>query len=122
MMVPGSNLLNIALSVIQPTSGVFVKKFQGDGENSFGGTVKTYTDPLPLNGVSVQPVTKEQIQQTGLALNKEYIYIWTRSDVESAYRGRQCDLINWNGEDYEVAPESDWIKQDGWKQVTAVKL
>lgn len=121
-MIPGSNLLQMALQVIAPTQNVAYREYLGEQDNEFGSTNVAYGSVTPLYGCSVQPVTKAQIQQTGLAVNKEYIYVWTSNNVEGAYRGRQNDLILWDGSNYEVMPEEDWVRQDGWKRITAVKL
>ena len=121
-MIPGNNLLRMALQVIAPTQGVAFQQYLGEQENDFGGTAVSYGPTTPLFNVSVQPVTKSQIQQMGLAVNKSYITVWCDSQIEGSYRGRQNDIILWDGAKWEVQPESDWIKQDGWEQILAVKL
>lgn len=122
MMVPGSNLLNMALGVIQPTRGATVKEYLGEVDNAFGGTEVSYRDPKPLVNVSIQPMTKQQVQVSGLAVNKTYIQIWVSQSVQGAYRGRQNDIVTWAGYDWEVQPDSDWLIQDGWVRIIAVKL
>lgn len=122
MMVPGSNLLQLALGVIQPSTGVVLEVYLGERENNFGKTVVTYEPPIPWPFVSVQPVTKEQIQLNGLAVNKDYITIWATADINGAYRGKQNDKVTWNGHSWAIMPEQDWFKQDGWVQVLAVRL
>lgn len=119
-MIPGSNLLRMALTVIAPTQNVAYRAYMGEHENSFGGTVPNYGTTTPLFGVSVQPITKEQIQQMGLAVNKRYVSVWTLTDVEAAWRGRQNDILLWSGSEWEVLPQEDWIIQDGWRVITAV--
>lgn len=121
-MIPGMNLLQTAMQVITPTSGVAVKAYLGEGENDFGSTVVQYADAVPLFNCSVQPVKKEQIQVLGLAVNKNYIGVWTTTNSEGAYRGRQNDIILWNGKSWEVMPEEDWMVQDGWTHILAVQL
>lgn len=122
MMVPGSNLLNMALGVIQPTRGATVEGYLGEVENDFGGTEVSYKPAAPLVNVSIQPMSKQQTQQTGLALNKSYIQIWVNHQIQGAYRGRQNDIINWAGYRWEVQPDADWMIQDGWVRIIAVKL
>lgn len=122
MMVPGSNLLNMALGVIQPTLNVTYQEYQGKVTNEFGTNVVQYGPEVPLTGVSVQPMTKAQVKQTGLELNRSYVQIWTTTNVQGGYRGRENDLINWAGHKWQVMPDSDWLIQDGWTRIIAVKL
>lgn len=121
-MIPGSNLLNMALSVIQPTSGAAYQAYVGEIENDMGTTVNTYGPTTPLFGASIQPLTMAQVQVNGLAIDKNYVTVWMQNVLEGAYRGRQCDRILWNNATWEVLPESNWMVQDGWKTVTAVML
>lgn len=122
MMIPGSNLLNMALGVIQPTLNVTHQEFMGKATNEFGTTVAQYSAEKPLVGVSVQPISKQQIKQTGLELNKSYIQIWSTTNVQGGYRGRENDLVLWAGHKWQVMPDSDWMIQDGWTRIIAVKL
>lgn len=122
MMIPGANLLQIALGVIQPTSGVTLEVYLKERDNDFGGTVVEYEPPIPWPMVSVQPVTKEQAQINGLAVNKDYITIWVTKDLTGAYRGKQNDRVTWSGHQWAIMPEQDWMFQDGWVQVLAVRL
>lgn len=122
MMVPGSNLLNMALGVIQPTANVTYQEYVGKGENEFGTTVPQYGPEKPLIGVSVQPMSKQQVKQTGLELNRSYIQIWSTTNVQGGYRGRENDIIVWAGYKWQVMPDSDWMIQDGWTRIVAVKL
>ena len=121
MFVPGSNLLSIALHAITPTGGAEVKRFLGESTNDFGSVIKTYSDPVPMVGCSVQPVTSATIQQLGLSLTKSYVNIWTQSNVQVGYDGRQGDLIVWDGAEWEVMSPTNWQVQDGWKQIIAVR-
>lgn len=121
MLVPGSNLLGIALHAINPTSGAQFKKFTGQGENDFGSTIKLYEDPADMLGCSIQPVSAATIQQLGLSLTQSYINIWTQSGIEVAYNGNQGDIIIWAGAEWEVMSPTNWQVQDGWKQIIAVR-
>jgi hypothetical protein len=121
MLVPGSNLLGIALRAITPTGGAQVKRFVGESTNDFGSVIKTYTDPEPMLGCSVQPVTSATIQQLGLSLTKAYVNIWTQSNVQAGYDGKEGDIILWDGSEWEVLSPTNWQVQDGWKQIIAVR-
>ena len=121
MQVPGSNLLIQALRVIQPTRGAFVRKFTGEAENASGKTVPVYADPVPLVNCSIQAVPFRDIQQMGLTVGKTYIKVISTTDMHGAYRGGQGDRIQWNGHEFTVLEETNWIVQDGWVRIIAVK-
>lgn len=121
MIIPGSNLLNMALRAIQPTAGVTVRKYLGETETAAGATVAAYSDPVPVANCSVQPVPFRDIQQMGLAVGKTYIKLIAATDLHSAYRGGQGDRIRWNGVEFTVLEPGSWFVQDGWVRVIAVK-
>lgn len=121
MQVPGSNLLLQALRVIQPTRGASVRKFLGESENASGKTIPVYADPVPLVNCSVQAVPFRDIQQMGLTVGKTYIKVITTTDMHSGYRGGQGDRITWNDVEFTVLEDTNWIIQDGWVRVIAVK-
>lgn len=121
MLVPGSNILNMALRAIQPTRGVTVRKYLGEGETSTGATVAQYSDPVPVSNCSLQPVPARDVQQLGLTVGRTYIKLISSADLHSAYRGGQGDKINWNGAEFTVLEPTSWIIQDGWTRVIAVK-
>ena len=121
MLVPGSNILGIALSAINPTGGIQFKKYLGKTENDFGSTIKTYSDPAPMLGCSVQPMSAAMVQQLGLSLQKSYVNIWTQSSIEIAYDGNEGDIVIWDGAEWEVMSPTSWQVQDGWKQIIAVR-
>lgn len=121
MFVPGSNLLGMALSAINPTAGVQIKRFLGQQENDVGRTINAYSAPEPLYGASVQPLSFRDIQQMGLTTGREYISAWIQTSAHSAYRGGAADIILWNGEEWEIVQPTSWKVQDGWTQLVAVK-
>lgn len=121
MLVPGANLLGMAMSVITPTAGVQIKRFQGQQDNDFGKPVNTYGQPEMLYGASVQPISFRDIQQLGLTTGRQYITVWMQTGAHSAYRGGAADLILWDGAEWEILDPLSWIKQDGWSQPVAVR-
>lgn len=121
MFVPGANLLGMAMTAINPTAGVQIKRFQGQQENDFGKTVNAYSDPETLYGVSVQPLSFRDIQQLGLTTGRQYITAWIQTGAHSAYRGGAADIIMWDGAEWEVLEPTSWKAQDGWTQLVAVR-
>ncbi|QLY03706.1 MULTISPECIES: phage collar protein [Citrobacter] len=121
MFVPGSNLLGMAMSAINPTAGVQIKRFLGQQENDFGKTINSYSAPETLYGASVQPLSFRDIQQMGLTTGRQYITAWIQTGAHSAYRGGAADLILWDGAEWEILDPTSWLKQDGWSQPVAVR-
>jgi len=121
MFVPGANLLGMALTAINPTAGVQIKRFQGQQENDFGKTINAYSEPEMLYGASVQPLSFRDIQQLGLTTGRQYITAWIQTGAHSAYRGGAADMIVWDGAEWEVLEPTSWKVQDGWTQLVAVR-
>lgn len=121
MFVPGSNLLGMALSAINPSAGVQIKRFLGQQENDYGKTINAYSAPESLYGASVQPLSFRDIQQFGLTTGREYITVWIQTGANSAYRGAAADVILWNAAEWEIIQPTNWKVQDGWTQLVAVK-
>ena len=121
MFTPGSNLLGMALSAINPTAGVQIKRFLGQQENSVGRPINSYAEPEALPGASVQPLSFKDIQQLGLATGREYVTAWIQTGAHSAYRGGASDLLLWNGAEWQVLQPTSWTIQDGWTQLVAVR-
>lgn len=121
MFTPGSNLLGMALSAINPTAGVQIKRFLGQQENSVGRPINAYAEPEALPGASVQPLSFKDVQQLGLATGREYVTAWIQTGAHSAYRGGASDLIVWGAAEWQVLQPTSWTVQDGWTQLVAVK-
>lgn len=122
MFVPGANLLGMAMTAINPSAGVQIKRFEGQQENDFGKTINAYSDPEALYGASIQPLSFRDIQQFGLTTGREYISAWIQTSAHSAYRGGAADIIVWNGAEWELLQPTNWKVQDGWTQLVAVRL
>lgn len=121
MFAPGANLLGMAMTVINPSTGVQIKRFEGQQENDFGKTINAYSVPEALYGASVQPLSFRDIEQMGLTTGRQYITAWVQTGAHSTYRGGAADLILWDGAEWEILDPTSWFTQDGWSQLVAVR-
>ena len=120
MNIPGSNLLQIAMSVINPTGDVFLRKYAGEVDNDFGVPIKSWEEPVPMMGCSAQPISFHDIQVLGLEVGKRYIRVWVSADAQATSRGSEGDQFIWGLELWTIVEPTYWIKQDGWNEVVAV--
>lgn len=91
MMVPGSNILNMALGVIASQSlgyYAFVKRTN----NKIGLYVDTYAEPLTVRG-SIQPVARSTMVLQGLDLQKNYVNIFISRQVLDVNRDVSSDYF-----------------------------
>lgn len=114
-MIPGVNLLNIALTAIAPQPGQWLR-FTGNTTNSQGQDIPSYADPVTVTG-SFQSIDAETIQQMGLNVTARHRVFYTTSPIEVTDRSTSPDLLIFYGRIYQASGEIDWIKQDGWRGI-----
>jgi hypothetical protein len=119
-MIPGINLLNIALGAIQPQQITWFK-FLGNNENELGQDIPSFDAGTPILG-SFQPVDARTVQQLGLDIQKSYHNLATSNPVESLKRDNSPDYIVFMGRKHQVAGETNWMAQDGWKWLMFVDV
>lgn len=121
MMIPGGNLLSLAMGVIGPSGPIMRLAFTGMAENAAGYQVASYADPVEIGG-RVQPIPQRLYQQMGLNLGKDYVNLFTPAGVVVVDRDNAGDRFTWGGKVYYCQSETDWKGQDGWTQITAVQV
>lgn len=119
-MIPGLNILNIALGAIQPQSLMW-HAWAGNTTNPLGQDIPSYAAPVPIIG-SFQPVDARTMQAMGLDMTKRYRNLYTSNPLEGVSRGEAPDYATFDGRRYEVAGDTDWARQDGWKGVLFVDV
>ena len=80
MIVPGSNLLSLALRVSAPLTlgAARIRRYQGRATNAAGFDAPTYADSVDLPAdTSAQPVPRNRYQMQGLDYAKDYITVYT---------------------------------------------
>lgn len=119
-MIPSSNLLATALSIIAQQS-VVLHKFVSRETNEYGLDVATYADPVSVMG-SMQPIARNLYDQYGLDLSKNYYTFYTKYDVSDVRRDTSGDQVTFNGRRYQVLSSLDWAAVDGWRGLLMVEL
>ena len=119
-MIPGSNLLASALTVISTQPFQYLR-FTGSAENAVGQDVHTFADAVTVQG-SVQAVDMRLYQSMGLDWDKRYIQIWTTQNIDDLGRERPGDRVVWQGRLFDVVGEMDWHAIDGWNSFLAIDI
>lgn len=121
MIVPGSNLLGLALTLIAP-QGVEWSRATGRTENDLGQWVTTYDAPVALWG-SWQPLAAAKYTELGLDLAKRYFVFYVSASVASIERAQSPDVLVRDGRRHVVEDsDSDWLTIDGWRGVLCVDV
>lgn len=120
-MIPGQNLFHLASSVIGLQQAIW-KQYTGRTISDVGIETSAYTAGTPISA-SVQNVSRSVYEQFGLDLQKNYVMVYTDTDMGDLERGISPDLIVWNGGNYQLeSNQSDWYMVDGWNGYLAVKI
>lgn len=119
-MIPGSNLLNMALTVIAKQA---ITYYQATGRalNNIGQDVTTYAAATVIVG-SFQPVPRQLYQQFGLDLQKSYYTFYTSNNIFDVMRDVSGDQIAFNGQRFQCESNNDWFALDGWKGILCVLI
>lgn len=119
-MIPGSNLLNMAFSVIAKQTIIYYK-YVGRTLNDIGQDITEYDTGTILLG-SFQPVPKQLYELYGLDLQKEYFTFYVSANLLDIERNVSGDQIAFKGQRYQCESNNDWFKIDGWKGILCVHI
>jgi hypothetical protein len=120
MAIPGSNILEDALTVIDSVEIQFFEN-TARSKNSIGLYDSTYAAAIPVQA-GVQAVKRNQYRNLGLDFNKHYIMLWSSHDFKDLARDRGADQIEFNSKRYELMNEDDWTALDQWNSALAVEI
>jgi hypothetical protein len=120
MMVPGDNLLSIALTVIAPQS-IALSRATGRTKNAVGDWVTTYAAQVPVEG-SWQPIDQTKYEALGLDLSKKYFMFYTTEHITAIERNGSPDLCERNGRKYSTVSDLPWLDVDGWQSAMFVDI
>lgn len=120
MIVPGANLLGVALRVIQPQT-MQLRAFVSRTENEAGDTVAIFADPVDFQG-SMQPVNKALYQQLGLNFAKNYSTLFVFGDVKPLARDRDGDVVLFNGKIWQCESDRDWSGVGEYRKILCVEI
>jgi hypothetical protein len=122
MRVPGSNLLSVAMRVINPQPLKW-RMWLGRVKNARGVFVDSYAplvDAADIYG-SAQPVSRALYQQLGLEFSKIYYTLWVQYDVRVLNRDTSGDVVLYNGLTLKCESDTNWRTADGWRKILAIE-
>lgn len=119
-MIPGGDLLDDALSVIDARTALYYKS-NNRTLNSVGQFVTTYDAPVEVLG-SMQPVPRYRYEAYGLDFSKSYYTFYTSTDIIAVNRNVSGDQIIFASQLYQCQSSNDWFTVDGWKGILCVLL
>lgn len=119
-MIPGSNLLNLALSVIDSQTLEY-HAFAGRQTNAAGYDVAEYAEPVPVVG-SFQPVPRTQYANLGLDYQKTYWNFYVSADLLDVSRDVSGDQLVFDGLRYQCESITPWRSIDGWNAVLCSEI
>ena len=119
-MIPGANILNMALSVIARQT---ISYYMSTGRvlNDVGQYVTSYSAGVFIVG-SFQPVPKELYTKWGLDLQKTYYVFYTSNNLVDIGRDVSGDQIAFNGQRFQCESADNWYEMDGWKRMLCVLI
>jgi hypothetical protein len=134
MIVPGSNLLAMALRVI--ASQPFLNYFADAGRTRQpnGVYITSYAAPVTLAKQSVQPVNRDRYQALGLDFMKSYVMWYVPNlQFDAVKRNQGGDVIEWpvNSDGsliagqtgrYQLVGDNPWQTQDQWASALCVLI
>lgn len=112
-MIPGINLLSIALGVITPQQ-IVLHKWLSRSKNDLGHWVPVYAAGVPVEG-SWQPTDTKRYAELGFDATKDYFTFYTTEPIRNLSRGTGVDVCYHNGRKYETVGETNWQTVDGWQ-------
>lgn len=120
MIVPGSNLLNMALGVIG-AQGVEWRRYTGMVTTPSGVEQPTWAAPVTIAG-SIQPVDAKTLQQLGLDWTQNYVTFYASAEFREIERDQSSDRISYAGRTYQIAGKTAWFHQDGWDAIICIEV
>lgn len=113
-MIPGSNLLNMALGVIGSQPVLYYRDSQQREELPNGVLVTKFDPGRTIPRGSVQAISQYKVEQMGLDMSKHYVEWLVSRDVLGVERNASGDQMVWSGKRYTVVEVEQWSPQDGW--------
>jgi hypothetical protein len=119
VIIPGSNLLRMALSV-QGVQWVLWSQDLGRAINAAGKQVTNYAFPVAVPG-SFQPMGRSRQQIQGWDMAKSYATFYASQPMKPVERGLSGDVFAYGGSLWQAVGDVDWFNQDGWDAITLVR-
>lgn len=119
-MIPGSDLLDLALSVISAQSVTYYRA-SGRTLNAVGQEITNYQAPTTIIG-SMQPVPRRLYEAYGLPFNRTYYTFYTSNNTQDINRDTSGDQLIFNNQRFQIESNNDWYPVDGWQGVLCVLI
>jgi hypothetical protein len=119
-MIPGSNLLNRAMRLIQFTP-ISYYQWKTRTLNSARQWVATYMPPVTVQA-SVQAVARNTYVQLGLDLQRNYVNVFVSKDVVDLARDVSGDQFVFDNRLFQIETQTSWFLRDGWAEAMAVEV
>lgn len=119
-MIPGSNLLQMALSAIASQAVTYLR-FESMTTRADGVDVPTFEAPVTLYG-SWQPVPAERLVARGLDPAREHAAFFVSTYLQEPTRDRSADRCEYGGFVWEARDAQNWFVQDGWLEMLFEKV
>lgn len=119
-MIPGGNLLNLALTAIQKQPLQYYR-YTGRTVATNGDYVPAYASPVTVYG-SIQPVKRSLYSQLGLNFQKNYHYIYAPQNTADVQRTTAGDQFTFGGATWQVLSNEPWFQVDGWTESLCVQV
>ena len=120
MIVPGSNLLGIALSVLGAQTASYYAR-TGRTKNSRGVFVTTFAPPIDVIG-SWQPMNKTTVTAMGLDMSKDYATFYSATPFNTIDENEPADEFTYAGRRWRAISKTNWTPADGWNGVVVVDV
>lgn len=114
-MIPGINLLNIALGVVGSQEVTYYRDM-GASETLANGVVRPkYEKGVPVPRGSVQAVPREVVDRRGLDTSADHVEWFVPRTIVGPGREKSGDEIEWDNRRWKlVGSYENWSAQDGW--------
>ncbi len=120
MSTPGSNLFRRAIRLIKPSQIQYLQAI-GRTKNAARQWITEYAAAVTITA-SVQAVNRAKYQYMGLDFAKNYVKVFSNSNVVSLNRDAGVDRFIIAGVTYQVDDNNNWFLQDGWTSCLAIEL
>jgi len=121
-MIPGSNLLAAALTLIASQSVRYYRNTGQSPPNVRGQLVGVFEPGVDIGQGSVQAVPLTRYEVLGLDREKHYVSWFVPINALGVGRERSGDQFEYNGRRFDIVNETNWHAQDGWVSVIGVDI
>jgi len=119
-LIPGSNILKMALRVIAKQRVLYYEALDRP-LNNVGQNVTSYAPAKKIIG-SFQPVPRRLYEILGLDFQKSYFNLYTSNDLVDIQRDVSADQIQFQGVRYQCESATEWFAIDGWVAMLCIAI